>query len=250
MKISVVIPAYNAEKSIVNVIASCKKQSRLPDEIVVVLDGCRDRTEEVVKGHFPDVRLIVLKENKGVSYARNEGIKQASGDWIAFLDADDEWHPDKLKIFTFYADKIKDASGFMNPYSTKDFQIFVSPYFFTVRKVTFFKSLFQNKVQGASLFLKKSKGFYFDERFRYCEDHELTLRLSWEGCFYQIPYILTKLSRAQLATGGLSGNRWAMRKGEMKMYSELGKFNFWLNGLIPFFIVMSLLKHLMKKVRT
>ena len=97
--VSAVVPAYNAVKHIGRAIDSILKQSRPADEIIVVDDGSTDGTGEIVKGYGDKVRYI-YQENAGVSVARNTGIEAASGDWIAFLDCDDEWDGDKLKLQT------------------------------------------------------------------------------------------------------------------------------------------------------
>ena len=97
MTISVVIPAYNAEKYIGRAIDSVLGQSRVADEVIVVDDGSVDDTAAVVEGYGEKVRLI-RQENAGASVARNRGIEAASGEWIAFLDADDEWLVDNLEL--------------------------------------------------------------------------------------------------------------------------------------------------------
>ena len=93
--ISVVIPAYNAQDTIGDAIDSVKEQTLPVHEIIVVDDGSEDRTAELVAARYPDVRVERVA-NGGPSKARNVGIDLASGDWVAFLDADDRWHPDKL----------------------------------------------------------------------------------------------------------------------------------------------------------
>ncbi|MEO8483547.1 MAG: glycosyltransferase family 2 protein [Acidobacteriota bacterium] len=95
MSITVVIPTYNAVAFIGEAIASVHAQSLSPFEIIVVDDGSRDGTPDVVRRDFPDVRVIV-QPNSGVSTARNAGLDAARGDWVAFLDADDTWTPTKL----------------------------------------------------------------------------------------------------------------------------------------------------------
>ncbi|MCF7954580.1 MAG: glycosyltransferase family 2 protein [Phycisphaerae bacterium] len=98
-RVSAVVPAYNAEKHIARAIDSILKQSRPADEIIVVDDGSTDATAEVVKAYGDKVRYI-YQENSGVSVARNTGIEAASGNWIAFLDGDDEWCGEKLELQT------------------------------------------------------------------------------------------------------------------------------------------------------
>lgn len=94
--VSVIIPAYNAEEYIGRALDSVLTQSAPADEIIVVDDGSTDKTAEIVKAFGQRVRYI-YQDNAGVSVARNRGIEEASGNWIAFLDADDEWLPNKLK---------------------------------------------------------------------------------------------------------------------------------------------------------
>ena len=94
-RLSVVIPCFNAARYIGSAIDSVLDQ-RWPDlEIVVVDDGSTDGSAELVDAEYPQVRLV-RQANAGVAEARNRGIRESSGDWIAFLDADDLWLPGKL----------------------------------------------------------------------------------------------------------------------------------------------------------
>jgi glycosyltransferase involved in cell wall biosynthesis len=97
MKISVVIPAYNAEQYIRTAIESCLNQTYAPIEIIVVDDGSTDGTAAVAESFPSPVRAVRLPENMGLSTARNRGVQASTGDWIAFLDADDWFLPDKLE---------------------------------------------------------------------------------------------------------------------------------------------------------
>ena len=96
-KISVIIPAYNAEKTIKETIESVLSQTFSQFEIIVINDGSQDKTLEVVS-HILDPRLKVFSyPNAGVSVSRNRGLSQSAGDYVSFLDADDIWTPDKLE---------------------------------------------------------------------------------------------------------------------------------------------------------
>jgi glycosyltransferase involved in cell wall biosynthesis len=96
--ISVVIPAYNAEHTILETIASVQQQTFADFELIVINDGSTDRTLELLQ-NVEDERLKIFSyENGGLSVARNRGITHATGEFIAFLDADDLWKPDKLEL--------------------------------------------------------------------------------------------------------------------------------------------------------
>jgi glycosyltransferase involved in cell wall biosynthesis len=95
--ISVVIPAYNAGGFIKRTIDSVLAQTYRDYEVIVVDDGSTDNTADVVKSYAGKVRYI-YQENAGDGPARNAGIRAARGEWIAFLDHDDEWLPQKLEL--------------------------------------------------------------------------------------------------------------------------------------------------------
>lgn len=95
--ISVIIPLYNAEEYISEALESVLNQTISPLEIIVVDDGSTDNGAEVAKKTAPDCILITQK-NKGIGGARNAGIKKAGGDFFAFLDADDIWPGNHLKV--------------------------------------------------------------------------------------------------------------------------------------------------------
>ena len=96
VNVSVIIPTYNRKNLLKRALHSASSQTFVPQEIIVVDDGSSDGTKDWVLERFPYVRYI-YQDNSGVSSARNAGIKEAKGSWIAFLDSDDEWMPDKLE---------------------------------------------------------------------------------------------------------------------------------------------------------
>lgn len=96
-RVSVVIPAYRASGTIRRAVDSVLAQSHPVHEVIVVDDGSPDDMTTPLAGLPTSVR-IVRQSNAGAGAARNTGIDQSSGDWIAFLDADDEWRPNKLAI--------------------------------------------------------------------------------------------------------------------------------------------------------
>jgi glycosyltransferase involved in cell wall biosynthesis len=95
MKVSAVIPAFNRRSYIVRAIDSVVRQTLPVDEILMIDDGSTDGTAEVVERHYGDLVRIVRQANSGPGKARRRGILEARGDWIAFLDSDDEWTADR-----------------------------------------------------------------------------------------------------------------------------------------------------------
>lgn len=97
--VSVIIPAYNAAEFISRAIDSVLAQTHRPDEIIVVDDGSTDATKETVARYGTKI-IYIHQPNAGPGAARNKGIQTATSQFVAFLDADDEWLPDKLHLQT------------------------------------------------------------------------------------------------------------------------------------------------------
>jgi glycosyltransferase involved in cell wall biosynthesis len=94
-RFSVVIPCYNASRFLPITLASVATQTMPPHEIIVVDDGSIDDSAQIA-ARFDSAIRVIRQTNQGESIARNRGIEMATGDWIAFLDADDVWRPTKL----------------------------------------------------------------------------------------------------------------------------------------------------------
>jgi glycosyltransferase involved in cell wall biosynthesis len=96
--ISVVIPTYNYARFLPAALESVLGQTLPPDEIIVVDDGSTDETRDVVERYAARGVRYIRQESEGVSVARNRGIRESRGEFVAFLDADDEWLPEKLEL--------------------------------------------------------------------------------------------------------------------------------------------------------
>lgn len=195
MQISVIIPSYNRIHTLARAIESVLSQVSPVDEIIVVDDGSNDGTASQISHHYPDIRLI-QQSNRGVSAARNSGINQASHPWIALLDSDDTWLPDKIseirltrqqhpEYLLFHSDEIWIRNGArvnaMKKHLKSGGWIFerclplcvISPSAAVVHR-----SLFQ------------SVGL-FDESLPACEDYDLWLRIchQYPVCYIDRPLI-------------------------------------------------------------
>ena len=195
MKISVIIPTYNRKKTLARAIQSVINQSLSPYEILIIDDGSNDGTKEWVKENFQNVKYI-YQNNHGVSSARNIGIENAYGDWVAFLDSDDEWLPNKLfeqvksiqsnpKIKFFHTNEIWIRNGVrvnqMKKHKKYGGHIFE-------------KCLDICRVSPSSVLIQKEvfdNIGVFDESLRVCEDYDLWLRITskYPVVFLDVPLI-------------------------------------------------------------
>lgn len=180
--ISVVIPTYNRYEFLKRALESVYSQSYHAKEIIVVDDGSTDNTN-LIKKQFPKIKYI-YQQNRGVSHARNTGIKNATRQWIAFLDSDDEWHVEKLQkqvalhknnpeILISYTDElwIRDGKELKVPKKYKKYAGEI-----------FDKCLGHCIIAPSSSLVHKnlfdSVGI-FDENLEVCEDYDLWLRIAF-----------------------------------------------------------------------
>ena len=182
LNVSVIIPTYNRKNLLKRALHSVSSQTFVPQEIIVVDDGSSDGTKDWVLERFPYVRYI-YQDNSGVSSARNAGIKEAKGLWIAFLDSDDEWMPDKLEKQERVINDSKEA------WLCHTNEVWVRN---NVRVNQMKKHqkyggyIFENcldicRISPSSVLIKKEvfeMVGLFDESLKVCEDYDLWLRIT------------------------------------------------------------------------
>ena len=184
MKISVIIPTYNRKKYIKRAIDSVIRQSYKPFEIIVIDDGSTDGTYELIKKSYSSSQISLEKQiNNGVSSARNKGVKLANGEWIAFLDSDDEWFENKLEL---QAREIKKSKTFMICH-TNEIWIRNGIRVNQMKKhqkyggFIFEKCLDMCRISPSSVMIHRrifDEIGLFDEDLIICEDYDLWLRIS------------------------------------------------------------------------
>ena len=245
-RFSVVIPMFNAATTIVACVESVLAQSFPAFEVFVVNDGSTDESEKVILERFNGrVNYIVLPRNSGPSTARNAGMDAATGTHIALLDADDIWHPEKLKMVNMALLQHPDADLIYHDFSLSKFDV-QSDRTVQLQRLSFASLLSGNKIATPCTILKSATALRFEPSMHHTEDYDLFLRTAYSRKIYHLPIALTTLGRPVLSTGGQSSNRWKMRKGEMRTYARLIQLNFLFVPLIPFLFCWSLLKHFRK----
>ncbi len=204
--ISVIIPAYNSENYIEKAINSVLNQTYQNFEIIIINDGSTDNTEEVIK-QFTDSRIkYIYQANQGVSAARNKAIELSDGDYIAFLDADDVWHPEKLQIQLNCFKKNPDInlvySNIKMIEESTDIEFIKNFDNFKTRK-NLIKNLILtpfNCPSPSTVLLKKEclpEAGLFDKNLTVGEDLDLWLRIAVKNNFYCIKKPLATAIRRQ-----------------------------------------------------
>lgn len=200
--ISVIIPAYNAERTLKQTIESVLKQTFSDWELIVINDGSQDATLEIVS-HISDARVKVFSySNAGVSASRNRGIAKATGELIAFLDADDLWTPDKLEtgFQALQANPQAAVAYSWTDYIDESGQFFRAGNHVTETGNVYAKLLLGNFLENGSNALVRKQALTevggFDESLSGPEDWEIYLRLAerYEFVIVPSPQVLYRLS--------------------------------------------------------
>ncbi|HBP50422.1 MAG TPA: hypothetical protein DD669_21760 [Pseudomonas sp.] len=232
--VSVVIPCYRCEETIRRAVDSVYKQTWRPLEVILVDDCSPDQTLEAlkaIKAQYPEgwVRIVEIKTNGGPGNARNMGWASAKGDYVAFLDADDSWHPCKTEQQYSWMlkntevsltgqqstlhDSLDPAPVFANPCSTVSFRIIQ-------RK----ELLLSNKFSTSSVMVKVALAYRFVDSRSYSEDYELWCDVAFDsGQCHVMNQALTYTHKAIFGVSGLSSNLWKMEQGELLVYRKLYK---------------------------
>jgi len=189
VKISVVIPAYNAASFLPRCLESVFAQTLKPEEVLVIDDGSTDNTAALAEALGA---RVIRRQNGGVSAARNTGIKIASGEWIALLDADDRWAPEKLERQAAFAgsDTVLVYTGVRTFYDTG-----VLGEGSTIDAISARKMLrYCNPITTSSVLVRRRALMQdggFSEDILACEDWEVWYRLQRLGQFVVVPGALT-----------------------------------------------------------
>ena len=181
---SIVIPLYNKEFSIKNTILSVLNQSYQNFEIVIVDDGSTDGSVDVVKTIQDDRVFLIHQENRGVSAARNRGIKETNNECIAFLDGDDLWKTNHLEEIVKMMSVFPNEKIYVTSFEYSDNRsVFKKPRSKMISKIDnyFDEAVFENIITSSNVIVKKSaldKVGLFNENLKYGEDLDMWFRLA------------------------------------------------------------------------
>lgn len=258
--VSVIIPAYCCEKTIQRAISSIWAQTLLPKEIIVVDDCSHDQTRETIQNisaEFPFgwIKAIFLESNVGPATARNIGWDLATSKYIAFLDADDSWHPQKIELqylwmeahahVALLAHKYEVLSESDGPRDSVEFELDE----LRCKSVGPWSLLCANKFSTPTVMVRNEIPYRFEGGKRYAEDYLLWLQicLGGGGCWI-INLPLAFLHKAPFGDSGLSSHLAKMQMGEFRVYLTLHKTGFL--GFFPlvFFILYSAMKFVRRLV--
>lgn len=200
--ISVIIPTYNSSSYIKRTLDSVLSQNILPDEIVVVDDGSSDNTVERIEEYkmknkdvLENIRVI-RQNNMGAGAARNRAIKEASGEWIAFLDSDDIWMQGKMEAVRTAMEAHPDATIIAHDEYAVDEKDLDSHRLCSLHEVydeskDLFIQLYEGNFFSTScMVIKKQiieKVGGFDESLRSAQDYDLWIRCGMYGKLFYIP---------------------------------------------------------------
>ena len=212
IEISVVIPTYNREKYVVKAIESVLVQEKQGydyriTEIIVVDDGSTDNTEVVIN-NIDDERIIFHKmvHNCGAAAARNEGVRIANGEWIAFQDSDDVWYKDKLIKQIEFLKKYPDTDMISHPIRA----IFDKGQEITTKSLEasdYVKALVGKNEIGTPTMLVRKSSFEeiggFDENLKALEDWDFAIRFADK---YRIGMVPEVLIEADMVLEGISAD--------------------------------------------
>jgi len=220
--ISVVMPVYNVDKYVSAAIESVLSQTFTDFEIIIIDDGGTDRSIDICSSYIDPRIRIVSQKNRGLAGARNTGILESHGEYIAFLDSDDCWEPEKLALHKIHLDNNPQigVSYSGSRFIDEQGNLLRQAQQPKLENITAKDILTRNPIGNGSAPLIRKSAFeaiafshpadsqrtcFFDETFRQSEDIELWIRMALTGNF-GFEGIAGLLTRYRIVSGGLSAN--------------------------------------------
>lgn len=227
--VSVVIPMFDSAATIDRALESVAAQTLLPREVIIVDDASNDTSATAVERWSNSrigTKLIKHSTNLGPSASRNTGWNNATEKFVAFLDADDAWHPQKLRIQTqlISGDPTIALIGHRYELGTDTRWDDFSVNDFTVSTFNLGDFLIKNRLSTPTVMLRSDLQFRFAMDQRFSEDYRLWMEIVSEcgpASFINLP--LTRLFKSPYGKSGLSSQMHSMYRGEIQTFSSMRK---------------------------
>lgn len=249
--VSAVIPCFRCSSTVVRAVASIAQQTTKPAEVILIDDASGDDTLPVLQKLAQEnpgwVKVLQLNENQGAASARNAGWNIARQPYIAFLDADDAWHHQKIqiqyewmlnnpKIMLVGHQSIQKKE--CETESTWDDDV-------RVKHISKFQLLLVNSFSTRTVMVRREIPIQFDTSKRYMEDYWWLLQIVFSNikiCRIELPLAFT--FKSDYGESGLSSKLWEMEKNELDNYWRLYKGGMIAFPLIALLTIYSLMKYL------
>lgn len=251
--VSVVIPCYRCAQTIERAVESVAVQSVLPAEVILVDDASGDGTrallQAISKRYAPGwIKLVLLDQNLGAGSARNAGWATSTQTFIAFLDADDAWHPRKIEVqygyMTAHPKVAMSGHGFrlLKQGDQPDWPVSLGTE--AAQSIGKWEMLLSNRFVTPSVMIKRDVDFRFEARQRYMEDHMLLMRVVCARAqVVKLPLALAAIYKDQFGVKGLSSRLWLMERSDLGNYLRLYREQY-INVLqLSALVMYSLLKY-------
>jgi glycosyltransferase involved in cell wall biosynthesis len=224
LPVSVIIPTHNSEKTVIRALESVRCQTESPAEVIVVDDCSTDSTVSIVRifadQHKENIQIIQLDANLGPSATRNTGWNEATAEFVAFLDSDDSWHPDKLKIQATWM--LNNPDHPITGHLTGSLEVAKSEIELPFRTFSLSDFLIRNRISTPTVMVRRSIPERFNSEMWYAEDYDLWLQiLARCKTITRLEMALTQLHKADYGQAGLSSHLYPMFRGEISAVRRL-----------------------------
>lgn len=250
-RVSVVIPCYRCAGTIDRAIASVAAQTRRPAEVILVDDASGDDTRKLLEKLSQRyergwIKLVFLDQNVGAGSARNAGWNLATQNYVAFLDSDDAWHPEKLKIQSAYmeAHPEVDLSGHGCRRLGQDGLLGWPVAQNGATPIHKWSLILTNKFVTPSVMLRRDVIHRFVENQRFMEDHMLWMKIVCVGGnVVKLDAELAAIYKEPFGVAGLSSQVWLMERGDLGNYRRLYRKKYINAFQFAFLVIYSVMKY-------
>lgn len=239
--VSVILPCYKAADTVAMALKSAAFQTRPPAEIIIMDDGSPDTSRATIENTIKEIEsqtsskiiFFPFEENRGVYPLRNHALKTASQPYLAFLDSDDYWHPQKLEIQYGFFERDPDLALSCHGVKYREgkpetLELFKADYEHSTKILKDSNVLFRNVMVTISIMIKKPENLVFDESKPRGSDMLFWLEIVLRGGKAMwIRDYMSFTAKPLYGASGLSGNIW---KAEMAQQDNLNKL--WKRGYI------------------